>query len=105
MKWLRICALIALTLLAMRAVSRLFGWVLSRLVRGNRRLVAVASNVCALAAFILLLLYSRLPGEELDSGALLFGVVVYAAYCIRDLRSTKWSWFFSRRTPRHGDSL
>ena len=86
MKWLKVCALVIVTLAAMRAA----GWALFRVGVSRVRLVAVIANLVAFAAFLLLLHASLLPGEPMDMAAVVFGLVVFVVYTLTDFRWTPW---------------
>lgn len=96
MKWLKLCALIVLTLSAMRVVSWTLGWVLARLTNSNRPVLYVASNLAGFAAFVGLLVWNMFPGEPVDFGAVVFGLIVFACYCAIDLR---WRPGLTREDP------
>jgi hypothetical protein len=90
MKWLKVCALVIVTLAAMRAAGWVVAWALSRVGVSRVRLVAVIANLVAFAAFLLLLYASLLPGEPLDMAAVVFGLVVFVIYTLTDFRWTPW---------------
>lgn len=91
MKWLRICALIVFTLGAMRAGSWALGWILAQVGTLRPRIVAIGSNLAAFAVFAWWLYRSLLPGEPIDSEALIFGFIVFAAYGVSDLYWLPWT--------------
>jgi hypothetical protein len=90
MKWVRICALIVITLSAMRAMSWTLGWVLSRLSALRVSGIAGCSNAAAFAVFVLFLYRTLVPGEAIDVDALLFGAVVFAVFGLTDLYWVPW---------------
>lgn len=90
MKWLKIVALLVLTLAAMRAVSWAAGWLLSRFTSMKSRASAILSNAAAFLAFVLLLYANLLPGEPLDWAAVLFGLIVFALYAAADFYWRPW---------------
>lgn len=90
MKWLKICALLILTLAAMRVASWAVAWALTKAVRTKIRTAAVVSNVVAFAAFVLLLYVSLLPGEPVDFAAVCFGFAVFAVYTVADFYWRPW---------------
>lgn len=97
MHWLKVCVLLMLTLLAMRATSWAVAWVIVRLVAASRRIIAIVGNVSGFATFVLLLYLNMLPGEPIDWAALLFGVLVFAIYTVTDFYWTPW---YPRAPPR-----
>lgn len=90
MKWLKICALIVLTLSAMRAGSWALGWILAKLLPVSARPIAIISNAAAFGLFVLFLWRDLMPGEPLDMAAVLFGLVAFGAYCAGDLFWRPW---------------
>lgn len=90
MKWVKICALMVLTLSAMRAGSWAFGWLLAKFTPVATRAIAVASNCSGFVVFVLLLSWDMSPGEPLDLAALLFGLVVFAVFCESDFYWRPW---------------
>jgi hypothetical protein len=79
MRWLKVGALLALVLVAMRVTSWALGWLLRR-ARIGPRTSAVAANTAAFGLFALLVWWNLAPGEPMDQDALLFGLVVFGAY-------------------------
>lgn len=71
MKCLKICFLLSLTLLTMRAASWGVAWAAVRLVAANVRIVAVAANFVGFAA-------------------ILFGLFVFMMYTVSDLFWRPW---------------
>jgi hypothetical protein len=90
MKWLKICALIVLTLSAMRAASWVLGWTLARLTSLSGRGIAISSNIGAFGAFSILLWWNLYPGEPLDFAPLLFGLFTFGLYCLADVYRNRW---------------
>jgi len=90
MKWLKVGALLVLTLAVMRAGSWALQWALLRLLRADVRVAAVVSNAAAFAAFVLLLYVNLLPGEPMDYLAVGFGFVVFGSYTAWDLVRSPW---------------
>lgn len=90
MRWLKIGALLVITLAVMRAISLALGWAMIRLVGADVRIAAVASNAVACTAFVLLLYFTLLPGEPMDFAAVAFGVVVFGIYATWDLLRSPW---------------
>ncbi len=90
MRWLKIGALLVITLAVMRAISWALGWAMIRLVGADARIAAVVSNTVACTAFVLLLYFSLLPGEPMDFAAAAFGVVVFGIYTAWDLFRSPW---------------
>lgn len=90
MKWLKICALLFLTLAALRAASWALALLLERFTGLRRRPIVLLSNVIAFGLFLLLLLWSLMPGEPLDPAAVLFGLVVFAVFAWMDRYWTPW---------------
>lgn len=93
MIWLKPIALLLLTLIAMRAVSWSIAWALARLTPLRPAHRAIIANLCAFSLFLLLVIWSQMPGEELDPAAVGFGVAVFAVYALIDLYRQR------RRTP------
>lgn len=89
MKWVKICALVVLTLATMRAGSWAVAWLLS-FVTVRVRVVAIAANLLAFLAFLLLLYLNLLPGEPIDLAALFFGLIVFAIYTVADSFWRPW---------------
>jgi hypothetical protein len=79
MRWVKIGALLALVLVAMRVASWALGWLLRR-VRVGPRTSAVVANLAAFGLFSILIWWNLAPGEPMDLDALLFGLVVFGAY-------------------------
>jgi Na+/melibiose symporter-like transporter len=90
MQWLKICALLALTLGVMRASSWALGWTLTRLAAVRVRSAAIGANVAAFLAFLLLLYVNLYPGESMDWGAVVFGLIVFVIYAVVDLFWRPW---------------
>lgn len=84
-----------LTLAVMRAVSWAIGCVLFRVSTMTPLPAAIVANVVALVIFTAFLVYNLLPGEPFDLAAFTFGLVVYAACLLVDLR-----WHPCRRPIR-----
>jgi len=79
-----------LTLAVMRVASWSLGWLLNRFAGTKRLWTALLSNGVALMAFAGVLVTQRIPGEMIDASALTFGVVVFTAYALIDIRWTRW---------------
>lgn len=90
MHWLKVVALLVITLAVMRTCSWVLGWVLLRFAAAGVRFAAVVSNAVACAAFVLLLYFSLLPGEAMDFAAVAFGVAVFGVYTAWDLFRNPW---------------
>jgi hypothetical protein len=90
MKWLKICALLVLTLSAMRAASWVLGWTLARITPLRRGAIAVSSNLGAFGAFWFLLWWNSYPGEPLDFAPLLFGLFTFGLYYLLDVYRHGW---------------
>ena len=90
MRWVRVCALIVITLSAMRAMSWTLGWILSRLSALQAKGIAAWSNAAAFALFVLFLDRSLVPGEAIDIDALLFGAGVFTVCGLTDLYWVPW---------------
>jgi hypothetical protein len=90
MKWLKICALLVLTLSTMRAGTWILGWILAKPARVGARVAAVLSNTGGFAVFVLLLLWNLMPGEPVDMAAVVFGLIVFALYCVIDFYWAPW---------------
>jgi len=90
MKWLKICALLLLTLAAMRAVSWALAWAMARFSPLRPRAIAVLSNAAGFGLFLGLLLLNLMPGEPLDPSAILFGVAVFVIFAFVDLYWAPW---------------
>ena len=91
MKWLKICALLLLTLVIMRASSWAVAWTAERLVAASVRIVSISANLIAFAAFVLFLYFNLLPGEPLDWAAMLFGLIVFVIFTVTDLYWRPWT--------------
>jgi len=91
MRALKVVFLVLLTLVAMRAVSWFFGWLLSRFLKWKTAWAAVSTNLLALALFLCFLILERMPGELFDRSAFAFGAVVYAGFTVLDLKWWPWS--------------
>ena len=90
MKWIKILALLMLTLGAMRAASWTLGWVLTKAARLGAGPVAVLANAGGFLIFVLLLWRSSFPGETLDLSALAFGLLVFTVCGWCDRHWTPW---------------
>ena len=90
MKWIRIFALLIAVLAAMRVGSWVLGWILAKFAPLRAKVVALAANLVAFGVFAFLLVRDLLPGEPVDSAALLFGLLVFAIYCCSDFRWRPW---------------
>jgi hypothetical protein len=90
MRWLKIGALLVITLAVMRAFSWALGWAMIRLVGADVRIAAVVSNTVACTAFVVFLYFSLSPGEPMDFAAVFFGVVVFGIYTAWDLFRSLW---------------
>ncbi len=90
MKWVRICALLIATLVAMRLSSWAMGWVIAKFAHLRPKAISIIANSVALGAFAFLLVRNLVPGEPVDYAALLFGTVVFAAYCVTDFYWSPW---------------
>ena len=88
MKWLKICALVVITLAVMRGSSWALAWALTRIVAARARTIAIVSNIAAFTVFLLLLYVNLVPGEPMDFAAVFFGFAVFALY-------TAWDFFWS----------
>ena len=97
MNWLKICALLVLTLATMRASSWVVAWALTRLAGAGVRTAAVFSNVAGFGGFLLLLNFGSLPGEPVDWAAVAFGLVVFVVCAVADLYWTPWKSRDSKR--------
>jgi hypothetical protein len=95
MKWLKIGALVLLVLVVMRLASWALGWGLARFFRAGPRTGALVSNAAACLLYIALLYRDLMPGEPLDTNAVLFGLAVFTVYAGTDLFWTPW-----KRTAR-----
>lgn len=90
MKWLKICALLFLTLAALRAASWSLALLMERFTRLRRRPIVLLSNAVGFGLFLLLLLWSLMPGEPLDPAAVLFGLAAFAVFAWMDCYWTPW---------------
>jgi hypothetical protein len=90
MKWLKIGALLLVTLAAMRAVSWALAWALARFSSLRPRAIAVLSNLGGFGLFLLLLLWNLMPGESMDRSAILFGIAVFLIFAFVDLYWVPW---------------
>jgi hypothetical protein len=86
----KVVLLLLLTLAVMRVASWSLGWLLNRFAGTKRLWTALLSNGVALMAFAGVLVTQRIPGEMIDASALTFGVVVFTAYALIDIRWTGW---------------
>ena len=81
-------------LIAVLAAMRVGSWaiecLLTKFVRGRRRLAAIAANLAALGIFAGLLVRDLAPGEPVDVGALIFGSAVFLIYCWMDFFWRPW---------------
>ena len=87
----KICLLLLITLVVMRASSWAVEWTLVRLTPLRNRIAAIVANLLALAAFVMLLRVELLPGEPIDWVAVLFGLVVFAIYTATDFLWLPWA--------------
>jgi hypothetical protein len=86
MHLLRIILLVGLTLAAMRLMSWSFLWLLGWVSRRDSVYLRLASNVMALLAYAAFLAVDSVPGELLDTQALVFGVIVFGIFFCVDAR-------------------
>jgi hypothetical protein len=86
----KVVLLVLLTLAVMRVASWSLGWLLNRFAGTKRLWTALLSNGVALMAFAGVLVAQRMPGEMIDVSALTFGVIVFAAYALIDIRWARW---------------
>jgi hypothetical protein len=83
--WIKILALLVLTLLAMRVVSWIPLALFRKLLHRRGWQVPLLCNTAALAVFLLFLRAQAGPGEVLDPAAATFGAVVYSSFLLLDL--------------------
>jgi hypothetical protein len=88
--WLKVAFLIFLTLLIMRLLSWIPMWSLQKLKILSSRKFAFLCNVFALIMFVVFLQVQSMPGEPIDSAAIIFGVAVYLFFFIIDLYWLPW---------------
>ncbi len=88
--WLKVAILVFLTLIIMRLLSWIPMWSLQKLKLLSSRKSALLCNVVALILFVVFLQMQSIPGESIDSAAIIFGVVVYLFFLVIDLNWLPW---------------
>jgi hypothetical protein len=96
--WIKILALLVLTLLAMRMVSWIPLALLRKVLHWHGWQATLLCNTAALAAFLVFLRTQAVPGELLDPAAAVFGAVVYTSFLLLDL-------FLLKRAPKQHETL
>lgn len=89
----KIVLLLAFTLAVMRAFSWLAYFCISRALRRHNAPIVALSNGIALGGFMLIQYLDSLPGEGVDTKAVLFGTIVFTLFAVLDL---KWLPVFLR---------
>jgi hypothetical protein len=94
----KLISLVLLTVIVMRVTSWLLGWLLAKLLRRATWPVALASNLVGLALFAAFLWWNLMPGEPFDTGALVFGAIVFGVCFGAD---ALWCPWWKRRRAAH----
>lgn len=82
--------LLLLVLAALRAVSGLLGWLLSKLLSKTNAWILFAANLLGLALFAGYLGMHLPPGEPYDFDSLIFDLVVFSACFAIDRKWRPW---------------